>query len=120
MCLILLIIDLIFSLKIAPESWPLDKNIVRAIVKGDSEDDIAFIKAKRLVAQNQKIIIFGDKFHTTTTELFFIRKVTNVERNIYIFLDETSFNNSFIFDNLNDLFFLHIFKTSVFSEIQKK
>ena len=77
----------------------MDRNIVRAIVKGDSDDYIVFIKAKRLVIENEKVIFFNDKFKTTTTDLFYIRKVTIIEQDVSIFLEEISFNNSYIFAN---------------------
>ncbi|XP_075591552.1 uncharacterized protein LOC124497686 [Dermatophagoides farinae] len=85
--------------KTAPESWPLNRNIVRAIVQGESEEAISFIKANELKTVDDKILVLGDKFDTTITNLYFVRKVINVERDYRIFLDQTSYNNSFIFSN---------------------
>ena len=71
--MVLLIIDLILPFNIlAPESWPLNRNIVRAIVQGESEEAISFIKANELKTVDDKILVLGDKFDTTITNLYFV------------------------------------------------
>ena len=58
--MVLLIIDLILPFNIlAPESWPLNMNIVRAIVQGESEEAISIIKAKELKTVDDKPLLFS-------------------------------------------------------------
>ncbi|XP_075590142.1 uncharacterized protein LOC142597794 [Dermatophagoides farinae] len=45
--------------KTAPESWPLNRNIVRAIVQGESEEAISIIKAKELKTVDDKPLLFS-------------------------------------------------------------
>ncbi|OTF76028.1 hypothetical protein BLA29_002122 [Euroglyphus maynei] len=68
-------------------------NIVRFIMKKDTTSNYEFMKVEKIHNIENKIMIFGDKYITSNTNLTYIKKVIAIEKNVAVDVNDICHTN---------------------------